>query len=569
MISVINCIDIVFAYFRARRQRRRLSQASSTSLSLRGSIDLLRLPLALTDTFRALSFRWTIPIGRSYSLNVMQVILTGIYIAALYSWSLINSDLKPGQKAVPRDWANTTGRVAAVQLPLIVGLGMKNNLISLLTGVSFDKLNYLHSMASRVVMILIWLHAATWASLGMVGDKSIIHPDVQAGVIAAIALTLLCIVWIRPVRSKAYEIFLVAHLIFAFMIILTSYFHLKRRNSGELVWPAMVLWALDRVIRFGRLAISFFTGSRASTTESPPEPTPRIASSPKIELLPGHLIRLTTTTPKFFRWRPGQSAYLTLPKISRTPLEGHPFTISTIDTNSSQNSELKFLIQVRKGFTKRLYDADETKTIGTILVDGPYSTPPRLVGYDSILLIAGGTGVSFALPLMLDLIERSKSGIACRRLSFVWAVRQLEHIAWIEDDLLGALKDIPPNLTINIHIFVASEQNDTEEDPEKLDDDTLSKAEKENSSNSDINEKYNVSSRISSLPMIKIYQERADFARFIKDEVAQAHDCMSVNVCGSEKMNRMVRESIRTPRMADILRGGPTISLHVESFENA
>lgn len=90
--------------------------------------------------------------------------------------------------------------------------------------------------------------------------------------------------------------------------------------------------------------------------------------------------------------------------------------------------------------------------------------------------------------------------------------------------------------------------------------------------------------------MIKIYQERADFATFINDEVAQAHDCMSVNgmcpssfeydkrlmrylffliVCGSEKMNRMVRESIRTPRMADILRGGPTISLHVESFENA
>lgn len=176
-------------------------------------------------------------------------------------------------------------------------------------------------------------------------------------------------------------------------------------SSGELVWPAMVLWALDRVIRFGRLAISFFTGSRASTTESPPEPTPRIASSPKIELLPGHLTRLTTTTPKFFCWRPGQSAYLTLPKISRTPLEGHPFTISTIDTDSSQNSELKFLIQVRKGFTKRLYDADETKTIGTILVDGPYSTPPRLVGYDSILLIAGGTGVSFALPLMLDVVE--------------------------------------------------------------------------------------------------------------------------------------------------------------------
>ncbi|KAF7763903.1 hypothetical protein Agabi119p4_8440 [Agaricus bisporus var. burnettii] len=69
--------------------------------------------------------------------------------------------------------------------------------------------------------------------------------------------------------------------------------------------------------------------------------------------------------------------------------------------------------------------------------------------------------------------------------------------------------------------------------------------------------------------MIKVHQERADLPTFIKNEVAQAHDCMSVNVCGSEKLNSAVRESIRTPRMVDILRGGPTISLHVESFENA
>jgi predicted ferric reductase len=134
---------------------------------------------------------------------------------------------------------------------------------------------------------------------------------------------------------------------------------------------------------------------------------PKISSSSKIESLPGRLIRLTTPAPKFFHWRPGQSAYITLPKISGTPLEGHPFTISTIETKSSQRSELKFLIQDRrgKGFTRRLYDSDGTSTIGNVLVDGPYSTPPRLVGYDAVLLIAGGSGVTFTLPLLLDLVE--------------------------------------------------------------------------------------------------------------------------------------------------------------------
>ncbi|EKM76674.1 hypothetical protein AGABI1DRAFT_78091 [Agaricus bisporus var. burnettii JB137-S8] len=554
LVSVINWIDIAFAYVRAKRQRRRLAQTSSTSLSLRGSIDLLRLPLALTDTFRALSFRWTIPIGRSYSLNIMQVLLSATYIVILFAWSLINRKSNVKVKRVPDDWADLSGRIAAIQLPLIVGLGMKNNLISCLTGVSFEKLNYLHRMTSRVMMVLVWLHSGTRV------HKVITLPGIRAGVLAAAALTLLCIVWVRPIRGKAYELFLVTHLLLALIIVLSAYFHAKRREVAQFVWPAMALWALDRFIRMCRLAISFFAKKHESGR--------KISSEPKVEILPGHLIRLTTPTPKFFHWRPGQTAYLILPQISRTPFEGHPFTISTIDTKSSHNSELKFLIQSRKGFTRRLHNSDISKSIGTVLIDGPYSSPPRLVGYDSVLLIAGGSGVSFTLPLLLDLLERSKSGMACRRLTFVWTVRQLEHIVWIEDDLLGALKDIPPNLSLNIHIFAASNQNDIEEDPEKLDD-TGSTAEKENGTESGIHEGYHGSHRILSLPMIKVHQERADLPTFIKNEVAQAHDCMSVNVCGSEKLNSAVRESIRTPRMVDILRGGPTISLHVESFENA
>jgi NAD(P)H-flavin reductase len=44
------------------------------------------------------------------------------------------------------------------------------------------------------------------------------------------------------------------------------------------------------------------------------------------------------------------------------------------------------------------------KKVG-VLLDGPYSSPPLLVGYDTVLLLGGGSGVAFTLPLMLDLIQ--------------------------------------------------------------------------------------------------------------------------------------------------------------------
>jgi ferric-chelate reductase len=90
LVSIVNWADVAIGYLRARRQQRKLAQQLPEGSNRRGSIDLSRLPLALTDTFRALSFRWTIPIGRSYSLNVMQMLLTATYIVILYTWAFIH-----------------------------------------------------------------------------------------------------------------------------------------------------------------------------------------------------------------------------------------------------------------------------------------------------------------------------------------------------------------------------------------------------------------------------------------------------------------------------------------------
>lgn len=156
---------------------------------------------------------------------------------------------------------------------------------------------------------------------------------------------------------------------------------------------------------------------------------------------------------------------------------------------------------------------------------------------------------------MCGCLRRSKtSGIPCRRLTFVWTIRHLgeapsfalneyffdvkispsEHITWIQEDLLDALKDIPSNLRVDIQVFVSnkspnSTQNDFQEDPEKLEDDIGSSQKAEQESNAEIYDKCLVSDRLLSLPMIEIRQERADLGMLIKNEVALAQNCMSVN----------------------------------------
>lgn len=122
-------------------------------------------------------------------------------------------------------------------------------------------------MVSRVVVVLIWLHAggrvclllslvehllkgSTWTdtywvsindneetsmalrwsfslslSLRLSGAVSIHVPAIQAGILAAVALTILSIVSIRPIRDKAYEFFLIVHLVLAVICVLSAYFH--------------------------------------------------------------------------------------------------------------------------------------------------------------------------------------------------------------------------------------------------------------------------------------------------------------------------------------------------------
>lgn len=123
-------------------------------------------------------------------------------------------------------------------------------------------------------------------------------------------------------------------------------------------------------------------------------------SQATVEILSPALVRVVVSRPRFFHWSPGQCVYVSIPTISGA--EAHPFTISNIDgtfgekppTNGHfDTSKLVFLIRVKQGFTRRLFESADagngTSRNVPVIMDGPYGGPPSHEGYDTVILVAG------------------------------------------------------------------------------------------------------------------------------------------------------------------------------------
>ncbi|KAK0203870.1 iron reductase [Desarmillaria ectypa] len=536
LVSLCHILSMVYAYTRRSRDRSKVLRLSST----------------VVNVFRILAFRWTVPLGRSHIVNLAEIFLGVMYLTAMLTWTLINTTATTGLKFDPNYWANRAGTIAASQFPLLVALGMKNNILSFLTGVSFEKLSILHRTVARALCVILWVHASGRIKIGLA--KKSISPSIlreerwlQCGILALTSLTVLSIVSIRPLRSARYDLFKIVHFIFGSIILLGAYFHMQiEAQLGYYVWPAILLWGLDRVVRWCRMLL--FTQFSSSNNAS-------------VDVLSPSFIRVIADKPRFFYWSPGQCAYLTVPSVG---LAAHPFTISSVDTRNKED-KLIFLIRVHDGFTKRLLNKAENGQRMRLLLDGPYSSPPMTRGFDSVVLIAGGTGVAFTLPLLLDLLQQSRQGkrLPCSRILFVWAIRDAEHINWISAPLVNALSDLPKDLEVSIKIYVtgsAARREELSEDWEEKNSGTDTPSSESGKLGGD--------SILNASTAVNVKQgERPDFPILLRAEMSNVKDGrMGVSVCGPFGLTEGVRSALGAPQIGNVMTGQPSIVLHVETF---
>ncbi|GJE90804.1 NADPH oxidase family protein [Phanerochaete sordida] len=214
------------------------------------------------------------------------------------------------------------------------------------------------------------------------------------------------------------------------------------------------------------------------------------------ELMPGKTVRVRIVTAGFLSWAPGQHFLVHIPAISR--FTSHPFTCASVCDTAAPHSagrELVFFIRAKKGWTKDLWDAvahlaarglrhapGERAPAGPLppkgvllraCVDGPFGSAARARWgeHASVLLMAGGSGVSFALAILAyvcmcmagrdgrELGGRRGGfgvpGFKTRRVRFVWIVREFGHVHWCAQYLRRCMMMVPPH-ELQIDIFVTN-----------------------------------------------------------------------------------------------------------------
>ncbi|KAG2034819.1 ferric reductase NAD binding domain-containing protein [Suillus americanus] len=568
----------------ARRRHYDSDEETATLNGIQHKFSLRRIPLAIINFYRVVAFRWTLEIGQSYTLNMAEVFVTVAYIALLLIYAFINTTSVEGQKLDIIYWSNRIAMLASSQFPIITALGTKNNIVSLVTGISYDRLNYIHRMMARTCFMLLWVHAAGEVVCFPSFRETLNEDWIRVGITAMVAFSILIIVSLRPVRNDVYEVFFYVHFLGVLIFLVGGYYHTKGAFGSYWIWPSFVFWAFDRFVRVVRLVVfnhSYFgfksgTGTMDAATE----------------LLSENVIRLRLRRPQHFHWSPGQTAYLTMPSVSTLPFEAHPFTIASFDSSLLSTAipgdqsgrdenyetqvlgssapfwkELVFLVNVHGGFTKKLKEVAAKKETVKVFVDGPYGPSSDLGSYDTSVFVAGGSGISYTLPVFLNVIECVRKGkSSCKRVVFIWCIRGAGYVQWIEEALIKAIQLAPPSLTVSIRIFNTGSPSMSQfmEDDSSL----PSPTEKNGAPEQVLTRKGSLTSSLFSLRGVKMESGRADLNALLKEEVSMASGSMSVSVCGSQGIARAVRHALRFPVSgpSSILSGGPSVTLYVESF---
>lgn len=149
-------------------------------------------------------------------------------------------------------------------------------------------------------------------------------------------------------------------------------------------------------------------------------------------------------------WKAGQHFFLCFPEI--TVWQSHPFT--PFPNRLQSHAHHAYIIRCLKGETSRLPLLAGTATTPVILT-GPYGTPILDKTAPNILAIAGGTGISFALPLAAAAVAAASptnNEIPAHRVELVWVIPRSQNIEWVQDELNALLHSYPKNVIVRIFI---------------------------------------------------------------------------------------------------------------------
>lgn len=358
------------------------------------------------------------------------ILLTIIFMSTGYSFMHNNPLWASHYSELVLNVSNRAGIMASIQIPLLTLFALRNNVLIWLTGWSFSTFNAYHRAIARVTFLLAVIHAAAKHTMMLSFHaplRMIYYPTLlfRLGV-AALSLWSLMLL-LGFFRVKYYELFLFVHVIGAVAAYICILFHLNHLGYKQSIYVSLGLIAADLLIRIGRIVFSNF-----SMYLKPVEGSKRLTKA-SVSLLPSDVLNVRIRTPIQWPFAPGQYVYIHFNRLNI--LESHPF--SAVGP-SSDGESFQLLCKARGGITKRLRNylvsngAEKGQKVDmSVLIEGPYGVHCPVERYDTILLVAGGIGITGIVPYA----EYLALSPHYHEIHLIWTVSSVDELTWIEERL--------------------------------------------------------------------------------------------------------------------------------------
>ena len=263
---------------------------------------------------------------------------------------------------------------------------------------------------------------------------------------------------ISALRHAYYEAFRYIHIVLAVAVLVGTWYHLRLKDlpQVQMLLFAIAIWILENVVRWIRIGYRNFGNG---------------GTQAMIEALPGNATRVTIDLARPWTFSPSTHAYLYMPSIGGTT--NHPFSVAWSedkeadeergakdDVLAAKKTRLSFVVRSRTGFTFDLLKKAESfpggKGMVKMYVEGPYGAGHLLHSYGTVMMIAGGIGITHHIPHVRDLVAGYANGtVATRRILLVWIIQSPEHLEWIRPWMTQILAMEKRRDVLRIMLFIS------------------------------------------------------------------------------------------------------------------
>ncbi|KZS95926.1 iron reductase [Sistotremastrum niveocremeum HHB9708] len=376
---------------------------------------------------------WTLP---GLSLDLGQLIILVAYMAILVVCIVMRAPLT--------DNPNRAGFIALAQLPLVFAFATKNSILTLLLGQGYEKLNFIHRWGGRGMFLSATIHGSLWIRNHLIYNVQIIGSTKETlGVIAYALLGIIVLTSLKPVRQYAYQLFFFFHIVAVVTFFVVVNYHTP--YSIPWIYPPIAFYGLDVLVRMLRYRI------KDAVLDAPDNQMTIV----KVENCDGG-------------WIAGQHVRLRV-FFSGRIFESHPLTILNAPSSvscfsSTQRGSLVLGARVCGDWSKALNahamsDKEKSSARVVVMVDGPYGGSTIDAGeYEQALLVAGGSGATFTLGILDDLVGRivklgRKGGEKTTRIEFAWCIRSFGALFWFAP-MLRDIATLAKDSSVQLHITV-------------------------------------------------------------------------------------------------------------------